>query len=281
MDLSRDFIDLEEKDGNGRTALLRLLDWKGTAEKVDLLLRRGANPEVYARDGRSCLHYCVERSETSECVEILKRLIRAGADVHAVDDIGYSVTKCAYNTPEEGHTMRKRGFTNGNRGMIWEQALTDCGYDAAEFRQAHLDAGGHLLGNSQYIDLNSQYDEFTKFGPEGKRLDYADYEKQQYSVGDQDWDFNSVAGVDQVPIIETRPADINLWNWSRSGHITNEDHFNPPPSGSNHHDPQPRTDNTPWSYISTPCQSQAPQPDTCLRTEDLHLLEGDADVWSQ
>lgn len=266
---------------------------------------------------------------------------------------GTSVTMLAYGTPEEGYRLGQRGISNGNRGMIWEQALTACGYNALRFRQNFLDAGGHLLENISYSGLGSDSGEastdsdgseaegITHFGPERKRLGYADCKQQQRSVGDQDWDPILFAGInrvvlpslqdrtfnqhaedsnlvlpsvqnildwqptvpeaspvaapsafpfrrsfytlptqhDHVPIMETNPAEIDPWAWNRSVHSNHEDHFNPLRSDSNHYAPQSQTDNTPWSYISTPYQGQAPQTD--LRIQDLHLLEGDANVWSQ
>jgi len=356
LDHGRNFIDLEEEDGYGQTSLLRLLaSPKVTTEKIDLLLARGANPKAFAKDGCSCLHYCVERSKFSECLGILKLLIRAGADVHAVGDDGTSVTTLAYGTPEKGYRWGKREISNGNRGMIWEQALTDCGYNAAEFRQAYLDAGGYVLEDTDYLDLDSdsgkasndsdgsEAEELTHSGPEGKRLGYAGWKEQQRGVDDQDWDPISVTGFnhvvlpslqdrtlnphagdtdlvlpsiqntldwqhtvsevspvaasspcsfrrsfytlstqhDHVPIVETKHADNGPRAWNNSSQSNNESCHQRLPDPSDYQEQQPQTDNTPWDYNFTTHQNEALQPDTWLRIQDLHLLEGDANVWSQ
>ena len=112
-------------------------------EKVELLLSRGASPQSTSV---LYLHYCILWVSELECPNILVLLMKAGADPWAVDDSGQSVTEHAYNAPIEGWRFYSydRKSHCGNRGMIWEQALTACGYNAAEFRQSYLDAGGRL-----------------------------------------------------------------------------------------------------------------------------------------
>ena len=161
LDLGRDFIDIEEKDKFGRTALLRMLQWSSYEivdifGKVDLVLTRGANPQSRSKEGMSCLHYCIKMVNKSRCLKVLVLLMNAGADPCAEDNSGQSVTECAYKTPIEGWIYRFRGGSpGGNRGMIWEQALTACGYNATEFRQAYLNAGGRLDYGQANSDLDS------------------------------------------------------------------------------------------------------------------------------
>ncbi len=346
LDLGRDFIDLEEKDDCGYNALLRLL-WstRATVEKVDLLLARGANSKACTKDGRSCLHHCITSSEDSDCLEVLKLLIRAGADVHVVDEHGFSVTAYAYDTPEGGWCQRIEPTANGNRGVIWEQALMACGYDAAAIRQAYLDAGGripedsvdsHICSNPQAVLVGSNgVEEPRYFDPEGSPSSTTDYEEQQRSMHDYDWDHHLGAGTNymvlpslrdrtlnpraevtdlvlpslqntlgsiwnlphtvqegnfsdtsstpysHVPMMEPYPRSANPWTSTRSGQNSYEDRHHAFPSNSDPHDPAPQIANTHWSYNPTHYQSEAPQPDTWLRIQDLDLLEADANVWSQ
>ena len=149
LDLGRDFIDLEEKDECGRTALLNSFHCapyggEDIFYKVNLLLTRGANSQSRSNDGMSCLHHCIKWVSKSQCLNVLMLLMKTNADPWAEDNSGKSVTQCAYKTPIESWHHYQVASPGGNRGMIWEQALTACGYNAAEFRQAYLDAGGRL-----------------------------------------------------------------------------------------------------------------------------------------
>lgn len=122
---------------------------------VALLLRRGADPNSRNKHERSSLHYCIRYSEPDACLDELILLINAGADVRAMDCWGESVTEHAYHTPSAGLYTK----ATGNRGKIWQEALTACGFDAAAFRQVYSDAGGQTRNQYGHWVLVSDWQE--------------------------------------------------------------------------------------------------------------------------
>jgi len=82
-------------------------------------------PDLSARDydGNTCHHNLLQSANyTISYFEILVSLIRAGADVFAVNFDGLSVSDIAYF-----------GSCSENAMYMWEAALTVCGYDIAQF----------------------------------------------------------------------------------------------------------------------------------------------------
>ncbi len=173
---------------------------------VALLLSRGSDPNSRDNFGKSSLHYCIKSSELHTCFDELILLINAGADVHAVDYFGESITSYAYQTPVESDPeyrrttiiMEKRciiwenpwnTIRSGNRGNIWEEALSACGYDAAAFRQAYLDTGGRIRGKHGGWELDSDWEEAsavsdeTSVDSEAKQEeeDFTEFEKERQS----------------------------------------------------------------------------------------------------
>ncbi len=150
---------------------------------VALLLSRGSDPNSRDNLGKSSLHHCIKSSELHTCFDELILLMNAGADVHAVDYDGKSITSYAYQTPVESDPEYRRtaiksgnrGYIwenhwtinrSGNRGNIWEEALTACGYDAAAFRQAYLDTGGRIRGKHGGWELDSDWEEASAVSDE-------------------------------------------------------------------------------------------------------------------
>ena len=399
LDLGCEFINIEEKDGRRNTALLALLENarsnRDVYEMVETLLARGANPQSTSNHGLSCLHYCIRQVNESECSKLLVRLVEAGANPWAVDNSGLSVTAYAYDIPIEGFNLYhiSQESHHRNRGMIWEQALTACDYNAAEFRQFYLDAGGRLdcvgirmnlirertsddfltyyystskkeLYNSDSesesvipeSDQDSEYkgesnvsyeagsEEPTRFDLEKGRVASSTFENEQRCWKTQD--SISVSAAESTHLVlpplgdctqhraarnadtglplftqvldetkywrDTNPED-NTMAESLGSHSSNPSgtssaqHNNfprtdtyPTNTSSRHGNypyqfddespyantwtqhyyqmPQPQTGDAYWSYISTPHQSETPQPNTLPRIQELDLLEGDADV---
>ena len=73
--------DVEEKDSDGRTALM----YATTFEVVKLLLSRGANVNTRDKLAQTALHYCASAGQDKRCVG---ELVSAGESVNAVDIYG-------------------------------------------------------------------------------------------------------------------------------------------------------------------------------------------------
>lgn len=132
-----------------------------STEMVALLLRRGADPSSCNEEEQSSLHYCIRYSNFGGCLNKLILLINAAANVHALDCWGNSVTEYAYHTPVERYSSRRYGNKTGNRGKIWQEALTACGYDAAEICQVYFDAGGRIRGQHGDWKLDSDSEDYS------------------------------------------------------------------------------------------------------------------------
>ncbi len=169
-----------------------------STEPVALLLRRGADPNSCNNQGLSSLHFCIRDSKLDSCLDMLILLINAGADVHAVDYYGESITCYAYQTQTEtdwkyrwttirsgnrGNISGYRGATirSGNRGNIWEEALTACGYDAAAFRQAYLDTGGRFRDKHGNWELDSDWEEASAVSDETSDDSEAEQEGEDFT----------------------------------------------------------------------------------------------------
>lgn len=83
----------EARDSVGDTPLLSAVCFDHLP-LVEWLLEHGANPNADAGDGSPCLMTAVE-SESDNAVEIVDRLIRAGADLHTVGRNGWTALHLA------------------------------------------------------------------------------------------------------------------------------------------------------------------------------------------
>lgn len=138
------FLDLEQTNYKGSTILLQCLS-KDEFDASCLHLLLDKRPNINARDiyGNNCLHVYFARSfsisgfnssnpNISIEVDILVRLIRADADVYAINYFGRSISDMAYcnlNINPRPASIFKQ--------VIWEAALSICGYDVAEFRKCY------------------------------------------------------------------------------------------------------------------------------------------------
>ena len=137
-------------------------DYDDYTERIKLLLRRGASPTIQDNWGDTCLHLCLRELPEKVCLESMIILITGGADVHAVNNAGKSVTELAYQTPQGGDRLfGKFRKILRNRGLLWERALEACGYDAISFRQDFMDAGGHLPADLSDLESFSDSEEET------------------------------------------------------------------------------------------------------------------------
>jgi hypothetical protein len=112
----------------GETVLLQFLSagYELDASIFEMFLAK--SPDLSARDcnGNTCLHKLLQSANgTMSDFKILVSLIRAGADVFAVNFNGKSVSDAAYFD----HNLRR----GRNMKYMWEAALTVCGYDIAQF----------------------------------------------------------------------------------------------------------------------------------------------------
>jgi hypothetical protein len=123
--LSGTLVDLEERNADGNTVLLQLLSagYELNSSIFEMFLAK--RPDLSARDydGNTCLHNLLQSANyTISYFEILVSLIRAGADVFAVNFDGLSVSDIAYF-----------GSCSENAMYMWEAALTVCDYDISQF----------------------------------------------------------------------------------------------------------------------------------------------------
>ena len=134
--MGNEFINYEAKNRYGQTVLLRCSNGCGyglNAPCIRLLIDHGAS--VMAKDncGRTCLHYALDSlrnpSQVSE-KESLLLLVKAGADVYAVDDNGISVSDVTYTRSDYDKMFNLGTY----RGDLWDEVLTECGYDATLYR---------------------------------------------------------------------------------------------------------------------------------------------------
>lgn len=143
LNLGGEFINCENRDEAGHTLLLLCAEGYGCgidSQCIKALLDRGAS--IKARDNRgwTCLHCamsainCPGRRD-SEKVSVLL-MVKAGANVYATDDNGISVSHMAY-TPNDWDRFCNLG---SYRGELWDEVLTECGYDAAWFREDYRNA---------------------------------------------------------------------------------------------------------------------------------------------
>ena len=125
-----------------------------SAESIAILLQR--NADVMERDAkdRTCLHHCFSSHwyngflDFGRCDWIRRYsegiilLIKHGADVHAKNCWGQSVSDVAY----DGSQIRFLKRIGCIRGDVWDFSLAVCGYDISDFRpggcrKAHYGAG--------------------------------------------------------------------------------------------------------------------------------------------
>jgi ankyrin repeat protein len=137
LDKGYEKLDLEQRSWDGMTCLLLALSFpmgdtiSNIFLKVGNLLDRGASASATDGNGKSCLHLLLaydyqdykywdvlgdgEDKHSLECT--LVELINAGADVHAVNHQGKTVSDVA------------REYNNGE---FWKAALEEFGYNADE-----------------------------------------------------------------------------------------------------------------------------------------------------
>lgn len=135
LNLGGEFINYECEDEIGQTMLLRCSVGNGyglNPYNIKLLIDRGAN--LMARDpkGDTCLHLALESvrnpRRVSEKASLLF-MVKAGADVYAVNDKGISVSDVAYTFNKRDQYKNLGTY----RGDLWDEVLTECGYDATGF----------------------------------------------------------------------------------------------------------------------------------------------------
>ena len=244
----RDYIDLEEQDDYGRTPLLQMLGEPqfyfdiedDIFRKLQILLDHGADIDGRDDEGRTCLHTVLHNFTMisfPSVMKVLTYLIRMGADVHAVDNKGVSVT-------EHAHLRRV--------GRKWEEALKECELDVQEVytRDCHHGTassddiyapyGGrprlvHTLGRAYYdikmdpksvdvllleplrqaqlraVDLYGS----EHFEPGEQSSDFSDYDEESQNP---DYDITN-GGNEDTPL---NPEDINKDNENLSGSETDD-----------------------------------------------------------
>ncbi|KAL8934600.1 MAG: hypothetical protein Q9211_005144 [Gyalolechia sp. 1 TL-2023] len=144
----KEYIDWKMRDENGQDYFHRMLfiDPMGRlhtnlgntlSQNITLLLAHGADLGTRDLFGRSCLHTLLSNDELRDgfdyhyvssetipqfqvIVNAISALIRMGADIYAVDNVGFSVTEWA-------HYIRV--------GEAWDSALEEAGWDVEQVYQ--------------------------------------------------------------------------------------------------------------------------------------------------
>lgn len=158
LNLGGEFINFECRDSWGKTMLLRCSVGNGyglNPYNIKLLIDRGAN--VMARDieGNTCLHLAIKsvrsRGRVLDKTSLLF-MVKAGADVYATNHYGYSVSDIAYTSIGTYRSSNLGTYV----GDLWDEVLTECGYDAArfreDFRRRHPDELAQELGQASDSD---------------------------------------------------------------------------------------------------------------------------------
>lgn len=133
LNLSTCFANIHTPDDRGLTPLLLACSYGALSFDPDILeflLKRGA--KINDRDlfGNTCLHLYLYGDNWDYCGDVrvacrvLILLLRHGADIHAINDDGISVSERAYT---------RRG--NSASGDVWDRALVEEGYRVCEFRR--------------------------------------------------------------------------------------------------------------------------------------------------
>lgn len=131
----------------GMTPLLIYADGgQVTTTGLSWLLRQGA--DVRARDprGRTCLHFLLhvysgaypERWTAGNRIilrDVCETLVRSGADVNAVDNLGRSVSEVAYDYRHHRHPYVN--WSGSFFGDMWDRVLAGAGLDVASYRNKH------------------------------------------------------------------------------------------------------------------------------------------------
>lgn len=141
---------------------------------LEMLLKKGANPDAPDEDGQNCVHHLVRcswlgRVSRTEDAEVLRILIKAGADIHKVDHRGFSPSMVAI----ADDTWDGESFVWG----WWAQTLCFCGFDASDVRRfkdeavAALRAKGEAVSPCEKCECcrnRHEYDEFYDDGNNGE-----------------------------------------------------------------------------------------------------------------
>lgn len=146
VDLGASFIDLKDRDRDGRTPLLLLACNDGDGynpAKFEFLLRRGSSIHARDNEGRTCLHICIMHARCDNPLgeqESLVFLVQNGADVDACDNFGHSISDSAFLASDEGASYIKHYRTSflvngGYPGDLWDSVLVQCGYNIIEKRR--------------------------------------------------------------------------------------------------------------------------------------------------
>lgn len=118
---------------NGLTPLLHCCsDSCWSAEALEWLIDRGAEPNLQGSSGKTALHSIFQCPSAGgspyEHFEALVLLLERGADPRALDKDGKSVSYYAYHS---------RAWLGSMAGDLWDAALVNCGYDLGEFRRGY------------------------------------------------------------------------------------------------------------------------------------------------
>ena len=157
---------MEQDLGRGRTPLLVALIPDGNIEPstIRLLLQRGANIAARDHDGGTCLHLVFKSARTIERLkDSLCLLVRAGADIHAIDEENHSVSEWAIKF---------------QLWHIWESVLRACGKDIDQIKTEMREKGCRLPvpGDPDYC-YSEEDDRYSEAG---------DHQHDTYPPGDCD-----------------------------------------------------------------------------------------------
>lgn len=134
LELGKEFVHVELADSRGRTPLLRMCKWYLTYSQPAFshLIDRGADINARDTNGATCLHLAIENAKRpleNDEFEALTYLVHCGADVHATNFDGKSVSEVAFETHSTDVVYKLGSY----RGDLWLAVLAAAGYDASSF----------------------------------------------------------------------------------------------------------------------------------------------------
>ena len=151
------------------SGILRWRRW--TVEMIALLLRRQGTGGLPIQDLNGCLHKAIHESHYADqdgLREALILLIRAGADLYAVDSSGCSVSHIACRADTKWINNSEGAISNTDLRLrkIWTEALSAYGHDAEEVISTTIHLKGWSDGDDDSISDHQEKSDLEESDPE-------------------------------------------------------------------------------------------------------------------
>jgi ankyrin repeat protein len=99
-------VDVNGKDANGTYPLLLACSYKDNDEMIEMLLSKGANPNIHGPEGQTPLASAAKYS-----LKAVQMLVEKGADINAKDDAGFTALHWAREMEQQDivEFLKKKG----------------------------------------------------------------------------------------------------------------------------------------------------------------------------